>query len=350
MSTDLSILMRDWLSSMKEPDESLPDDLEAAFRGPLHPLLLGADSGERATCLLFRPGHSRPALVLKLARTEPGRRALKNEYQVLCTLRGHVSDAADRFFPLAVGFHDSGGFAGLVQEAAPGETWFRRLRTSPGMEAETGTRLAQVVLERLSVLGDLPLPGVGVPSSAGSVRADWASCVDELAGRLDAPRLLTNKGKEVLHSLKQKIRSVDTFPFQHGDLFPKNILLPGSESGEHMIVIDWGEAGRHLPPLFDMVLLLSTLWFEHTGPLTMAERTDHFRRVFWESTGLENVREEAFDKGWERWDLGSDWRREDAILLALSVYARRIASLYGPDHGEMEPLLRNVEYTLSKHA
>lgn len=348
MTVYSSIRIQDWLGSPPEPGGNLPKHLEAACREPLVPLLLGEDSGERATCLLFRPGRPEPILVLKIARTDPGRRSLENEYNVLRALRARVPGDTNRFFPLAIAFRNDDCFSGLLQEAAAGETWFRRLRTPPGMGDDAIIALSRTFIERLASLGDLSLTKDIPDAKPEGVRAAWESCIDAVTTKLSERRPLSPAESKTLESLKEKTRAIDTFRFQHGDLFPKNVLLSGPGRGGSPVLIDWAEAGSHLPPLFDEILLLSTLWRKGNGLVGEGERIDHFRQVFWESTGFEALVEEAFREGQKRWKLAGGWTREDLLLLALAVYGRRIASLFGPAHEELRILITNMEYTLSK--
>lgn len=343
--TPLLPLLNEWVCALAEPADKAP-------REPLHALLLAGDGGDRAAALLFERGNPEPLRVLKTARGEAGSATLENEARVLRDLHARTtSGPTGRHFPAVLGYLRREGMAALLQEAIPGPTWFQRLRAPGGMPREAIERLVRDLFGYLQSF-DVPVNEnpPGPAESPDAVRGEWIRAVDALANHFSRDCAAPGNAPRFLDSLKAKIPGLPVTRLQHGDLFPKNVILPDADRTDTFVLIDWADAGGGWPPLFDEVLLFTTLWWEGAGIPTPAERTAHFQKIFWGQTPLTPLMDDVFTQAMKRRGVSEDWTRDELILLALAVYGRRLVERNGPTHPECAILTQNLCFALSKMA
>lgn len=341
--TPLRPLTQEWIRAFTEVKDNAPP---ASF----YPMLLAGDSGDRAAALLFERGNPEPVRVLKTARGEPACATLENEARVLRDLHTRTtSSPTGRHFPEAHGFLRRGAMAALLEQAIPGPTWFQRLRAPGGMRRQTIERLVCDIFNfLLSIGGPAAEQAPACALNPDAIRGEWIHAVDAIADLVARDPTPPGNLSRILDVLMSRIPGLPISRLQHGDLFPKNVILPDADRTDTFALIDWADAGAGWPPLFDEVLLFATLWWEGAGIPTPAERAAHFQKIFWGQTPFRPLVDDILARAMKRQGLATDWTRDQMILLALAVYARRLAQRNGTDHPEYAILAGNIRFALSK--
>lgn len=207
---------------------------------------LGGVWEDRAVLVVFRPRRRQPSFVIKVDRTEMGRRLLEQESTALQWLRDTLR--APGPVPALVARFEHRDALVLAQTAVPGQPFMAQLRR----RLRTTTR--SVIRDHAVLLGWLERfrDGAVVAADPGQ----WLSDSEALAlagqilptGRLWARRALDhlNHGIDAAGSLRTVVAP------SHGDLGPSNVLLHRGRVG----IIDWERSHPAAPALNDVLVLL----------------------------------------------------------------------------------------------
>ncbi|GAB4319064.1 MAG: hypothetical protein Kow0059_12790 [Candidatus Sumerlaeia bacterium] len=333
-----------WEEVQRSPEFTLPDDLgRAAACGVV---VLGENGAARATLAVMGSAAARPAAFVKTAAPDLAPQ-LRAEHATLVQLESlRVQGVLPKIAPRSYGLREGRAGAVLVQEALAGDSLFDILVRSGAGDRAPARALDEAVELALALAGRTPPPDP--PPPVEPHRRRWLEAMEEAAGRLRGRHPRPAALQAALGAVAGKVEGVGRLRFQHGDLFPKNIVRLGpDEPGGRFALVDWADAGWGLPPLFDLVMLFTTWWVGcGRGGVTPAFRLAHFDRVFWGDHPMRARMKGAFEHGRRLWELGDEWRLEEIVWVGLAVYAQRVRGVRGPDDAEQ----RTIEALLERAA
>lgn len=268
--------------------------------------------------------------VAKIATGGTERQRLAREAGALETIHGAPEfRPAARLAPKPILHRESGRMTLHVQEFLPGMNLYEQFLLEP---PKGWNGLARALRPVLELLND-PLPA-GCEAAPGARTAEWVPALEELLPAI-------TDDEESREGIRSRLRAVlasftgrRTAFWQHGDFFMKNVLV---DSGRIRLV-DWEDFSADWPPLFDLYEFVLTLHPWRQGPGYRDQRIDLFRRIVRGTNPLSRLFRRTESMLWETWQLPAGHTREDYLLLAIAIQARRIHDRLGMASIEYEIL------------
>jgi len=225
---------------------------------------------EAVLYFFFAKGGARPFLAVKMSGHESSNESLKNEYENLATVRNALPAVMEGTIPKT---YISGMLKGhfyFAQDFVSGDLMGGILGENPGAHAISRIGLAWKWLNEFQAYDSA--------ETADFDAFQFEHFIELCQRAYDIGGGEQEQIGELRESLKNFSGNKIPAVLCHGDLFPGNIIIDGSD----VSVIDWHYFRKAYHPVFDVATFLST--FSSSGSVKDADEDveKHFRLLFFE--------------------------------------------------------------------